>query len=305
MKHDAIIGYEPRCELYRREQTKGRPTWYIKYYLPYGIRMRRPCHLNKREAKKLLKVKEIQLLCGEFDEKDLEKLAAVCPQLQKQRERLTINAGLQLYLETTARQRTAKAQYNDERALQKLFGWFKKQGKSYMDEISRLDVQRLVNYLDREGKSEATLKTYVRCLHKVFKWLIDDMEELSMSNPVKKVNIPKSTGLVRDRLPSHEEIQALLRASTTCKSRTCPPVEAIVRFLIFSGARFGEVCHAEWVDFDLENGIWHIRHKPHCPTKFGLGWSPKWHKERDVLTMKLGQTSLSEVIGIEGNCLLN
>ncbi len=91
-----FIGYEPRCELYRREQTKGKPMWYIKYYLPYGIRMRRPCHSNKLEARKLLKVKELQLLRGEFDVKDLEKLVAACPQLQKQQERLTIDDGLHL-----------------------------------------------------------------------------------------------------------------------------------------------------------------------------------------------------------------
>ena len=35
-------------------------------------------------------------------------------------------------------------------------------------------------------------------------------------------------------------------------------------------------------DFDLQKGIWLIRHKPECPTRNGLGWSPKWGKERSI-----------------------
>ena len=45
--------------------------------------------------------------------------------------------------------------------------------------------------------------------------------------------------------------------------------------------------HAEWSDFDLgpniEGALWHIKHKPKCPTKDGLGWSPKWNKARTVI----------------------
>ena len=36
----------------------------------------------------------------------------------------------------------------------------------------------------------------------------------------------------------------------------------------------------EWKD--IEDGFWHIRYKPNCPTKFGIGWSPKWGKSRSI-----------------------
>ena len=36
----------------------------------------------------------------------------------------------------------------------------------------------------------------------------------------------------------------------------------------------------EWKD--IEDGFWHIRYKPNCPTKFGMGWSPKWDKPRSI-----------------------
>jgi integrase len=60
-------------------------------------------------------------------------------------------------------------------------------------------------------------------------------------------------------------------------------LKAIIYFSILTGARRSEVLHAEWTDFDWENGVWEIRIKPDCPTQYGLGWSPKWGKERDVI----------------------
>ncbi|MBF0279888.1 MAG: tyrosine-type recombinase/integrase [SAR324 cluster bacterium] len=68
----------------------------------------------------------------------------------------------------------------------------------------------------------------------------------------------------------------------TAHSRTWTPIDDIVRFIAYTGCRLREALHAEWSDFDLEKGIWFIRHKPNCPTKEGIGWSPKWHKERVV-----------------------
>ena len=40
----------------------------------------------------------------------------------------------------------------------------------------------------------------------------------------------------------------------------------------------------EWQD--VKNEVWMIRRKPNCPTEFGLGWSPKWNKGRQVPLFK-------------------
>ena len=151
-----------------------------------------------------------------------------------------------------------------------------------MDEITPLDVQRLIHLKDKEGISEATLGHYKKTLHKIFNWLIEDMEILEMKNPAKKVKIPKKMGIVRNHLPDNSEIQALLRAKYEEQSRFFTPIQAIVKFLIFTGARVGEILHAEWNEFDLDRGIWHIRNKPNCPTIHKVGWIPKWGKERVV-----------------------
>ena len=56
----------------------------------------------------------------------------------------------------------------------------------------------------------------------------------------------------------------------------------LCHFLVSTGARLGEVLHAEWQDFDLTKRIWRIVHKPECPTSKGLGWYPKWKKSQVI-----------------------
>jgi len=42
----------------------------------------------------------------------------------------------------------------------------------------------------------------------------------------------------------------------------------------------GEALHLEFTD--IVNGIWKLREKPMCPTKYGMGWIPKCDGERDI-----------------------
>ena len=69
---------------------------------------------------------------------------------------------------------------------------------------------------------------------------------------------------------------------TDLKGRIEIPIIDLCHFLVSTGARLGEVLHAEWQDFDLSKGIWRIVHKPECPTSDGLGWYPKWKKPRVI-----------------------
>lgn len=276
------LQYSPECSLYSRNRG-GKDIWYVNYRLPNGIRMRRSLGKNAKEAKKLAKIKESQLKQGIFDEKDLAKLEKNSSS-DPMKNRLKLNEAWELYLETTKSIRTVKSQYNDTLALRCMFNWISKNRKrSYFDEVTPLDCQMLFNALLQSGKSPATLQTYTRTLSKVFKWFIDDMELIEMKNPTKKILLPRNQNTVRDRLPTERELQALLKVERSGGSKSWTPIQDIVAFLAFTGARLGEVLHAEWTDFDLDKGIWRIHHKPDCPTKYGMGWSPKWHKEREIL----------------------
>ncbi len=277
------LNYDPRCEVYKREQTKGKPVWWIKYYLPNGVRMRRPCDKTQRAARQKMNIKHNQLLQGIFDEKDLKKLKD-SPYVPVEQKRLSIDEALALYLELSATRKNIRTNYNDYYTTVRQFEFFQKIGRIYMDEIEPIDVQLMVNSLNQRGLAEATMHDYVAAVSKCFNWLIG-MKQLDCSNPVTKtVSVPKKGGKARNRVPTDAEVLALITASRELKATYVynSPIHEILLFLIFTGARLGEVLHAEWDDFDFENGVWYIRRKRECPTRYGLGWEPKRGKERDV-----------------------
>jgi len=275
-----LLGYEPRCSVYLRKSGK-RKVYYLSYYLPNGERIQRFCQEKKSLATKLRYLKEEELLKGIFDEMDLEKLGDYRSGHFNQKRLGTVEA-LGIYLNTTAENRGPKAQYNDERTLNMLFMEMEQSGHEFIDQITPLDVQLLINQYSKKGISEATLTYYKKGMSKVFKWLSEDMELVDMKNPLKKVKIPKKSGLVRDRIPTKAEMASLNAAAVEWVVKNGSPIVEIFKFISLTGARLGEVLHMEWEDFDEKTGIWTIRSKPRCPTFYGLGWKPKWGKLRQV-----------------------
>jgi integrase len=275
-----LLGYEPRCSVYLRKSGK-RKVYYLSYYLPNGERIQRFCQEKKSLATKLRYLKEEELLQGIFDEMDLEKLGDYRSGHFNQKRLGTVEA-LGIYLNTTAENRGPKAQYNDERTLNMLFRQMEQSGHEFIDQITPLDVQLLINQYSKKGISEATLTYYKKGMSKVFKWLSEDMELVDMKNPLKKVKIPKKSGLVRDRIPTKAEMASLNAAAVEWVVKNGSPIVEIFKFISLTGARLGEVLHMEWEDFDEKTGIWTIRSKPRCPTFYGLGWKPKWGKLRQV-----------------------
>jgi integrase len=292
------LGYDPKCKLYKREQTKHQVMWYISYYLPNNKRVQRPVHHVEKEAKKLLRLKELQLIQGHFDTKDQKKLEGFLPKVDLRLERLTIEKALHQYFKVTETRKTPKTHYNDYLSISRYFDYFLTNERVFMDEISPLDIQMFIRTLDKSGKSGSTIKNAITMVRKVFNCLIDEIKILDCDNPIPaKIKLPKKNGLVRDRLATEVEIQQILNAGLpkVNHSSNVSPTKQIVSFLIYTGARLSEVLHAEWEDFDLNQGIWHIKSKPKCPTLFGLGWYPKWRKERDVILFQEAIDILSKM----------
>ena len=183
-----LLGYEPRCSVYPRKSGK-RKVYYLSYYLPNGERIQRFCQEKKSLATKHRHLKEEELLKGIFDEMDHKKLGDYRSGHFNQKRLGTVEA-LGIYLDTTAENRTPKAQYNDETTLNMLFSQFEQSGHEFLDQITTLDVQLLINQHSKRGISEATLTYYKKGMSKVFKWLSEDMELVEMKNPLKKVKIP-------------------------------------------------------------------------------------------------------------------
>ncbi len=283
MECNIPLGYEPRCSFYSREQTKGIKQYYIAYYLPNGTRMRRPLNRSLKEAKILFRVKERQLILGTFDQKDQVKMPELLPQDEKT-EDLTLEVAIQLYLEVTKPRKSPLTFRYDQLAYAQYLEYFHQWGRFEVKDVQPLDIERLLGLLAAKGLALATLKTAVSRLKKLFNWLIEDAQVVDIKSPIpKKIKLPNRGSLVRDRLATTVEIQLILNLlKANWGSSSTAPVGNIIHFLILTGCRLGEALHAEWSDFDLELGLWNIKHKPKCPTKDGLSWSPKWNKPRTV-----------------------
>ncbi|NQU63254.1 MAG: site-specific integrase [SAR324 cluster bacterium] len=106
-------------------------------------------------------------------------------------------------------------------------------------------------------------------------------------------------------LLSNEELDKLYSAEryASKRSQTISSIDEMVKCLLFTGARIGEVLHIELPDLDLNMGIWHIKFKPECPTKHGKGWKPRWGKGRTIFLIPeaielLRSIPIHESIGI-------
>ena len=276
----SMIGYNPKASLFKKKRAGGF-SWYINYYLPNGVRVRRLCGPTREVSLRRMKIKEIELLDGIFEDSDLEKMPLERFE-PRRKKRLKIIEGVEIYLEMTRNKRRPRTQQAEQVKLKKNFSYFTDKGFSFLDEISHVEAQRWVNLIEDKGFREATVKSYVTLMAKVFNYFIETSGELEGKNPFSRVSISRKGTLVRDHLPTDEEVRRILSARLPEKSGHTVPIEDIVRFAVFTGARVSEILHAEWEDFDLDQGVWRIRIKPNCPTTEGLGWQPKWGKSRDV-----------------------
>ncbi len=93
--------------------------------------------------------------------------------------------------------------------------------------------------------------------------------EVVMIWPLTKVRKPRRTSKIRNYLVKPEVVRDILRV-TELRGRIEIHIIDLCHFLVSTGARLGEVLHAEWQDFNLTKGIWRIVHKPECPTSDGL-----------------------------------
>ena len=251
----------------------------MNYVLPNSKRVRRPCSNQKKDAMRSARFKQEQLANGKFDEYDRKKLG----EYLKTKKKLTLEEAKSLYFEITSDAKSKRAMQNDTYLLKSAFGFFEDKGLVYLEDVSPIDCVRFIAHLRERKLKAGSIKSYWMAVSKVYNRL-NKMKLISIDNPMIDVGQPKGSDLIRNRIPTIEEIDKILVAlsSLSGSSSHSSPIESIVRFALYTGARIGEVLHAEWTDFDLEKGYWILREKPDCPAFDGIGWSPKWGKERVV-----------------------
>lgn len=133
----------------------------------------------------------------------------------------------------------------------------------------------------KRGFSPMTARGNFVTLKKVFNALKCNKEiDKDPSFEVPNIKLSEKDS-VRSTTPTHDQINKILKCKHEADVRTGFPIKAFFFFLKETGARVGEALHLEWAD--IENGIWKIRRKDNCPTQYGIGWAPKWTKERDIV----------------------
>lgn len=149
------------------------------------------------------------------------------------------------YLRLHARvKKTLRCYKEDETFLKNII--LKKYGKLQVSYISTFDIQNLHSELK---KTPYRANRVIALLSKMFnlaiqwKWRSD--------NPVK--GIEKYQEYKRHRWLNDEELQRLWSALDSYYNQS---IANVVRLLLFTGARRGEVLSAMWSQFDLEKGAW-------------------------------------------------
>ena len=150
--------------------------------------------------------------------------------------------------------RKADLAYRDQQSLMRRFV-LPRLGKLQIDEVKHTDIDRLHRYISEKTPIQANRVAQV--LRKMFNLAI--RWEYRADNPV--------TGLVfnpeppRHRYLTEDEIKRLTAVLADHPNRRCANV---IRLLLLTGARKGEVMKATWDQFDLEGGVWT---KPSAHTK--------------------------------------
>ena len=272
-----LLGYDPKCSIYPRTNSKGEVKYYLRYYLPGRIRVSRSATQNKKEAQRLMFEKNQSLKEGIFDDFDFKRIPdSIKDQLRK--PKIKLSDALERYMRATFYNRRPNTNRDTNLVLKKLIGMIPCQ---FIDEVKLEDVQVLAGLLKAQGLSPASVLSYLSLLKTFFNWLIEDAEVLEGRNPVSKVKKPPRSSKVRDFLIDHQTVNKLFEVDEL-PGRKGIPIIPLFQFLVTTGARLGEVFHAEWQDFDLNEGVWNIFPKPNCPTLDGLGWYPKWKKPRTI-----------------------
>ncbi len=121
-------------------------------------------------------------------------------------------------------------------------------GKKPIDEVKKDDILRIIDNVTERGAGVMANRTLTR-LSRFFNWCIE--RNLIEHSPVYKLSKPTQEKS-RERVLADYEIKEIWQA---CEN-TNYPFGPLVRFLILTGQRRGEVAAMQWQDYDGHEKIW-------------------------------------------------
>jgi integrase len=165
------------------------------------------------------------------------------------------------YMREHAVRKVARAQADDRSMIEKIIIPAIGQLKVY--EVRRDDIDRLHREVSQTRPIRAN--RLAQLLSKMFS--LANRWEYRLDNPVKGLH--RNPEQKRTRYLSGEELQRLTAVLADHPNRQSANV---IRLLLLTGARRGELLNATWDQFDLEGGIWikpsaHTKQKPGEPLR--------------------------------------
>jgi integrase len=114
--------------------------------------------------------------------------------------------------------------------------------------IARADVRRMLDRIVERGTPIAANRVH-SVTRGLFNWLVG--QEIIAASPCAGLKAPAGNEGSRDRALSDDELCRVWQAADQLG-----PYGAMVRLLILTGQRRGEVAGMEWAELDLENRLW-------------------------------------------------
>jgi integrase len=128
-------------------------------------------------------------------------------------------------------------------------------GDKPISAISAIDVQRRVEVLVDAGKPEAARRLF-EIIRRIFNWSLGRPSYKLDRSPADRMKPGELIGkkTIRRRVLTNDELRALWHAS----GRTGSPFGPMIRMLMLTALRRGEVADAGRPEFDLERKLWTI-----------------------------------------------
>lgn len=123
------------------------------------------------------------------------------------------------------------------------------------------------NHKNKKLPKPQTVNFEVSVLRSAFLWAFD--RELIISVPTKKVKKLRPEPAKEARVLTPQECKLLLKTARALakENSRMAPFPRVLKFLLNTGLRSGELCNLTWIDVNLDTGLIRIRPKP--------GWTPK------------------------------
>ena len=117
-------------------------------------------------------------------------------------------------------------------------------------DITPADVVAILDAMVK-AKTPSSANHALSAIRKFFSWCVE--RGMVDANPCSNISRPAPL-VVRERTLTSDELAAVWRAST----EVCYPLEPILKLLILTGQRRGEVAGMKWSEIDFDNAIWTI-----------------------------------------------